>query len=163
MHSKKYRNPWQVFIFIFLFANVAVSTATSTQRHKARKKNAYVAALCRELDQRKDYLQGERIETIYLGGGTPSQLEDKDFEQIFQTLHRLYDISPEAEITIEANPDDLTDEYVNMLRTFPFNRLSMGIQTFQEIFCVCFTDGTRHSRLSRPSNAAGKPDSPISV
>lgn len=99
---------------------------------QSEKKNAYVAALCRELDQRKDYLQGERIETIYLGGGTPSQLEDKDFEQIFQTLHRLYDISPEAEITIEANPDDLTDEYVNMLRTFPFNRLSMGIQTFQE-------------------------------
>lgn len=130
---------------------------------QSEKKNAYVAALCRELDQRKDYLQGERIETIYLGGGTPSQLEDKDFEQIFQTLHRLYDISPEAEITIEANPDDLTDEYVNMLRTFPFNRLSMGIQTFQEIFCVYFTDGTRHSKLSRPSNAAGKPDSPISV
>lgn len=99
---------------------------------QSEKKNAYVAALCRELDQRKDYLQGERIETIYLGGGTPSQLEDKDFEQIFQTLHCLYDISPEAEITIEANPDDLTDEYVNMLRTFPFNRLSMGIQTFQE-------------------------------
>lgn len=99
---------------------------------QSEKKNAYVAALCRELDQRKDYLQGERIETIYLGGGTPSQLEDKDFEQIFQTLHRLYNISPKAEITIEANPDDLTDEYVNMLRTFPFNRLSMGIQTFQE-------------------------------
>lgn len=99
---------------------------------QSEKKTAYVAALCRELDQRKDYLQGERIETIYLGGGTPSQLEDKDFEQIFQTLHRLYNISPKAEITIEANPDDLTDEYVNMLRTFPFNRLSMGIQTFQE-------------------------------
>lgn len=96
------------------------------------KKAAYINALCRELDQRKSYLEGEKIETIYLGGGTPSQLEAKDFEQIFQALHRLYEISPEAEITIEANPDDLTDEYVGMLRTFPFNRLSMGIQTFQE-------------------------------
>lgn len=96
------------------------------------KKAAYINALCRELDQRKSYLEGEKIETIYLGGGTPSQLEAKDFEQIFQTLYRLYEISPEAEITIEANPDDLTDEYVGMLRTFPFNRLSMGIQTFQE-------------------------------
>lgn len=96
------------------------------------KKAAYINALCRELDQRKNYLEGEKIETIYLGGGTPSQLEAKDFEQIFQTLYRLYEISPEAEITIEANPDDLTDEYVGMLRTFPFNRLSMGIQTFQE-------------------------------
>ena len=96
------------------------------------KKAAYINALCRELDQRKSYLEGEKIETIYLGGGTPSQLEAKDFEQIFQALYRLYEISPEAEITIEANPDDLTDEYVGMLRTFPFNRLSMGIQTFQE-------------------------------
>lgn len=96
------------------------------------KKAAYINALCRELDQRKNYLEGEKIETIYLGGGTPSQLEAKDFEQIFQALYRLYEISPEAEITIEANPDDLTDEYVGMLRTFPFNRLSMGIQTFQE-------------------------------
>lgn len=96
------------------------------------KKAAYIAALCRELEQRKDYLQGEKIETIYLGGGTPSQLEAKDLEQIFQTIYRLYDVSPEAEITIEANPDDLTDEYVGMLRIFPFNRLSMGIQTFRE-------------------------------
>lgn len=96
------------------------------------KKAAYINALCWELDQRKSYLEGEKIETIYLGGGTPSQLEAKDFEQIFQALYRLYEISPEAEITIEANPDDLTDEYVGMLRTFPFNRLSMGIQTFQE-------------------------------
>ncbi len=96
------------------------------------KKAAYINALCRELDQRKSYLEGEKIETIYLGGGTPSQLEAKDFEQIFQALYRLYEISPEAEITIEANPDDLTDEYVGMLRTFPLNRLSMGIQTFQE-------------------------------
>ena len=81
---------------------------------------------------RKSYLEGEKLETFYLGGVTPAQLEAKDFEQIFQALYRLYEISPEAEITIEANPDDLTDEYVGMLRTFPFNRLSMGIQTFQE-------------------------------
>ena len=88
--------------------------------------------MCRELEERKNYLEGEKIETIYLGGGTPSQLEYKDLELIFQTLDRLYDIQPNAEITIEANPDDLTSSYVSMLREFPFNRLSMGIQTFQE-------------------------------
>lgn len=96
------------------------------------KKSSYINALCRELEERKNYLEGEKIETIYLGGGTPSQLEYKDFEFIFQTLGRLYDIQPNAEITIEANPDDLTSSYVSMLREFPFNRLSMGIQTFQE-------------------------------
>ena len=96
------------------------------------KKSSYINALCRELEERKNYLEGEKIETIYLGGGTPSQLEYKDLELIFQTLDRLYDIQPNAEITIEANPDDLTSSYVSMLREFPFNRLSMGIQTFQE-------------------------------
>ena len=96
------------------------------------KKSSYINALYRELEERKNYLEGEKIETIYLGGGTPSQLEYKDFELIFQTLGRLYDIQPNAEITIEANPDDLTSSYVSMLREFPFNRLSMGIQTFQE-------------------------------
>ena len=66
------------------------------------------------------------------GGGTPSQLEEKDFIQLFETIYKIYTVNPEAEITIEANPDDLTSEYIAMLRTLPFNRLSMGIQTFKE-------------------------------
>ena len=80
----------------------------------------------------KNYLDGEIIDTIYFGGGTPSQLEEKDFIQLFETIYNIYTVNPEAEITIEANPDDLTPEYIAMLRTLPFNRLSMGIQTFKE-------------------------------
>lgn len=99
---------------------------------QSEKKTAYVDALCQELTQRKDYLEGEEVETIYLGGGTPSQLDGKDLERIFHTLYDTYSISSDAEITLEANPDDLTAGYVEMLRTFPFNRLSMGIQTFRE-------------------------------
>ena len=93
-------------------------------------KHRYTAALCKELELRKSYIDGEPIETIYWGGGTPSQLSREDFEQVFETIHHIYKVSPDAEITIEANPDDLNDEYVSMLRTLPFNRLSMGIQTF---------------------------------
>ena len=96
------------------------------------KKNTYVQALSKELELRKDYLDGEIIDTIYFGGGTPSQLEEKDFIQLFETIYKIYTVNPEAEITIEANPDDLTPEYIAMLRTLPFNRLSMGIQTFKE-------------------------------
>ena len=92
----------------------------------------YIEALCSELEQRKEYLEGEDIETIYLGGGTPSQLQEKHFEQIFSTLYIYYPVRPDAEITLEANPDDLNKEYVTMLRHFPFNRLSMGIQTFND-------------------------------
>lgn len=96
------------------------------------KKNTYVQALSKELELRKDYLNREIIDTIYFGGGTPSQLEGKDFIQLFETIYKIYTVNPEAEITIEANPDDLTPEYIAMLRTLPFNRLSMGIQTFKE-------------------------------
>ncbi len=96
------------------------------------KRQAYVRTLCQELEQRQDYLQGETVETIYLGGGTPSQLEESDFKQIFDTVYRIYPIGESPEITLEANPDDLTQEYIDMLRNLPFNRLSMGIQTFNE-------------------------------
>lgn len=96
------------------------------------KKEAYIQALVKELELRKDYLSEETIDTIYLGGGTPSQLEEKDFAQLFDHIYKVYPVNPAAEITLEANPDDLTPAYVNMLRGLPFNRLSMGIQTFKE-------------------------------
>lgn len=92
----------------------------------------YIDALCRELEIRKDYLEGEQIETIYWGGGTPSQLNEELLEQIFHTIDANYQVSDEAEVTLEANPDDLTPAYIDMLRKLPFNRLSMGIQTFDD-------------------------------
>ena len=99
---------------------------------QSEKKPAYVHALCQELDMRKDYLEDEDIETIYLGGGTPSQLTQEELKEIFSTIYHIYKVKDDAEITLEANPDDLTPEYVAMLRQLPINRISMGIQTFQE-------------------------------
>ena len=99
---------------------------------QSEKKPTYIHALCQELEIRKDYLQGEDIETIYLGGGTPSQLSLEELESIFTTIYNIYKVKEEAEITLEANPDDLAPEYVAMLRQLPVNRISMGIQTFQE-------------------------------
>ena len=81
---------------------------------------------------RRDYLKNEAVRTIYFGGGTPSQLEEEDFRQVFDTLSALYDLNACEEITLEANPDDLTDDYVAILRRMPFNRISMGIQTFDD-------------------------------
>lgn len=92
----------------------------------------YVEALCTELTRRKDYLQGEPVHTIYMGGGTPSQLSEKHFRKLFHTLQQVYGLEQCHEITLEANPDDLTEEYTAMLKTLPFNRISMGIQTFHE-------------------------------
>ncbi|MCQ2238261.1 MAG: radical SAM family heme chaperone HemW [Bacteroidaceae bacterium] len=93
----------------------------------------YVDALCKELELRKDYLSNEAIQTVYLGGGTPSQLSVGMLRQIFDAIACHYSVSSDAEITMEANPDDLTDEYVSSIRKFlPVNRLSMGVQTFND-------------------------------
>lgn len=96
------------------------------------KKADYVHALCQELELRKDYLEGKEVETIYLGGGTPSQLSFEELESIFSAIYHIYKVKEDAEITLEANPDDLTPEYICQLRQLPVNRLSMGIQTFHE-------------------------------
>ena len=99
---------------------------------QSEQKPTYVRALCEELRIRKDYLQGEDIETIYLGGGTPSQLTHEELETIFTYIYKVYRVMPDAEITLEANPDDLTPSYIATLRQLPINRISMGIQTFHE-------------------------------
>ena len=96
------------------------------------KKGQYISALCKELRERKDYADNEIIETIYWGGGTPSQLSYEDFSKLFSTIAEVYNVSTDAEITLEANPDDLTEEYLESISNLPFNRLSMGIQTFDE-------------------------------
>lgn len=95
-------------------------------------KERYIQALCKELEMRKSYLGNVNIATIYLGGGTPSQLGKEDFEKIFKTIKHNYQVNNDAEITLEANPDDLTEEYVEMLTDLPFNRISMGVQTFND-------------------------------
>ncbi|MCD8182608.1 MAG: radical SAM family heme chaperone HemW [Bacteroides sp.] len=99
---------------------------------RSELKECYIRALCKELRMRRDYLRGEAVETVYFGGGTPSQLAEEDFKAIFETIQEVYGMEHCKEITLEANPDDLTEEYVTMLRRLPFNRLSMGIQTFDD-------------------------------
>lgn len=93
--------------------------------------DAFVNALCKEAVIRKNELSGT-VRTVYFGGGTPSRLHRKHFEQIFKTLFNQYSIDAEAEITVEANPDDLSDEYIEMLAELPVNRLSIGIQSFDD-------------------------------
>lgn len=95
-------------------------------------KDRYIDALCRELALRKPYLANEPVETIYFGGGTPSQLDPKDFEKIFETINIFYGIEACVEITLEANPNDLSPDYIAQLKRLPFNRISIGIQTFND-------------------------------
>ncbi len=95
-------------------------------------KEAYIDALLYEMDIRRDYLQGEIVETIYFGGGTPSQLRPRDLEKLLDGIYRIFPVSGHPEITLEANPDDLSDGYVSSLKTLPFNRVSIGVQSFDD-------------------------------
>src|SRR5690606_16728785 len=96
-----------------------------------KKKGALVDALCRELVLRRDEMPGD-VETIYFGGGTPSLLSSEELKQIFDTIYSLYPVSADAEVTLEANPDDLDEEKIRILAASPINRLSIGVQSFFE-------------------------------
>lgn len=89
-----------------------------------------VNAIVRELVLQKDYLTGERIDTIYLGGGTPSLLTLDELQTLLNVIRANHNMLSGAEITLEANPDDLTPEKLVHLKASGVNRLSIGIQTF---------------------------------
>jgi len=88
----------------------------------------YVEAVCREMEIRGS----APVSTIYLGGGTPSQLTIPQLKQIFEPLYIYNKVENDAEVTIEVNPDDVTDEFAAMISQLPINRISMGIQTFDD-------------------------------
>lgn len=89
-----------------------------------------VQALVKEIALQKHYLNGETIHTIYFGGGTPSLLNASEIDQIIDIISSLHSVAADAEITLEANPDDLHREAVQALRRTPVNRFSIGIQSF---------------------------------
>lgn len=91
----------------------------------------YVSALCREMDLWRERQTGEptTLATIYLGGGTPSQLAAANMERLFLHIYKVYDVAPDAEVTIECNPDDIRPHRFDHL---PVNRVSMGAQTFDD-------------------------------
>lgn len=96
------------------------------------KKEAMIKALEKELHLRKDEFLGEEVETIYFGGGTPSVLTIDELRFIIDAVYANYNVSNTPEITLEANPDDLSEEKISALSESPVNRLSIGVQSFFE-------------------------------
>ncbi|HOS49561.1 MAG TPA: radical SAM family heme chaperone HemW [Bacteroidia bacterium] len=97
-----------------------------------KNKDEFVLSLLKEIELRRDYLQGEKIDTIYFGGGTPSLLSADEIARIIDRLQQFHDLSGVKEVTLEANPDDLTATYLRKLRHTAVNRLSIGIQSFRD-------------------------------
>jgi len=95
-------------------------------------KSRILAALKKELENRSSEMASDEINTIYLGGGTPSTFLPDELKDILDAIRENYLVSPEAEITMEANPDDLNQANLTALRQIGYNRLSMGIQSFAE-------------------------------
>lgn len=97
-----------------------------------QKKEEMVLALAKEIKLRKSEFQNESVATIYFGGGTPSRLSIADLRFLIATIYEQYTIVEKPEITLEANPDDLSESYLSDLKTIGVNRLSIGIQSFFE-------------------------------
>jgi oxygen-independent coproporphyrinogen-3 oxidase len=91
-----------------------------------------IDSIVEEIEKRKEYLEDQQIETIYFGGGTPSLLTSDELTSIFQKIQSLFEISKKAEITLEANPDDISIESLDRWKSFGINRLSIGLQSFRE-------------------------------
>lgn len=95
-----------------------------------KNKEEIVNALCHEIELRSDYLANKNIATLYFGGGTPSLLTQADILKIIDTVKRNFDLDHDAEVTLEANPDDLSVQKVQEIKSAGINRLSIGIQSF---------------------------------
>ncbi|TLP74513.1 radical SAM family heme chaperone HemW [Maribacter sp. ACAM166] len=96
------------------------------------KKEGMISAICKELELRKAEFNDETVATIYFGGGTPSVLQTDEIELILASVYEHYSVVSNPEITLEANPDDLSEEKILQLAESPINRLSIGIQSFFE-------------------------------
>ena len=93
---------------------------------------AYVDALCREMRPRCTEMPLTRVHSLYIGGGTPSTLSADSLYAIFRSVSDCFTLAEDAEVTIEANPDDVTDEWIACVKDTPVNRISMGVQTFSD-------------------------------
>lgn len=97
---------------------------------QAGSRQRYVNAVCREIVLRKDECH-EAVETVYIGGGTPSQLSDEQLRQLFLYINKVYGpLNSKHEVTVECNPDDVTSRLADTLKQVGVNRVSMGVQTF---------------------------------
>lgn len=97
-----------------------------------KKKDELISCLIKEIDIRKSELKNEIVETIYFGGGTPSILSTEEIQRLIDEVYHNFKVVENPEITLEANPDDLSEEKIIELSKSPINRLSIGIQSFFE-------------------------------
>ena len=97
-----------------------------------KNKNALIKTLVKEIELSDAFIEDKKIETIYIGGGTPSLLNEEDLQYIFNSIVKKFSVITDAEITLEANPDDVNIPILNSWKKLGINRLSVGLQSFNE-------------------------------
>lgn len=100
--------------------------------HTQELKEHYIQTACEEIINRCHELDNAPLQSVYIGGGTPSQLEVKQLAQLLATVHDAFELSNNVEITIEANPDDVTADFVKGIKALGINRMSLGVQSFDD-------------------------------
>ena len=112
-------------------------------------KESFLAALRKDITYRSDYLQGAGLNTVYFGGGTPSLLSSDEIAALLDSINHYFPIATDAEITLEANPDTLSQDYLAALRKIGINRLSIGIQSFfdNDLHYLNRRHDSKHARL----------------
>jgi oxygen-independent coproporphyrinogen III oxidase len=127
--KKKMKTPTGLYIHI-PFCKKACHYCNFYFTLSTSQKDKFIAALCLEIIDRKDELNQAEISTIYFGGGTPSLLSVADYEKILTTIYTNYSVSKSVEISTETNPENLSLDYLQNLKSLNFNRISIGIQSF---------------------------------
>lgn len=97
-----------------------------------RYKDDLINAIVNEVMLQQHYLENELVDTIYLGGGTPTLLSADELNRLFDSLAKSFKLAPDPEITLEANPDDISSIYYQQIRKTPVNRISLGVQSFRD-------------------------------
>ena len=107
-----------------------------------------VSAIIREIDMNSSFFGSTPVDSIYFGGGTPSILNIQDLNRILELIHRKFKVDSDVELTLEANPDDLQEKsYISGLKEIGINRLSIGIQSFDDR-CLRELNRAHDSRMS---------------
>ena len=109
-----------------------------------------VDALSREILLQKNYLPSVPLETIYFGGGTPSLLNERELFTIMETIHETFSLNKNIEVTLEANPDDLSPEVLRLFKKAGINRLSIGTQSFQDA-CLQYLNRAHNATQAQKS------------
>ncbi|MBU2555549.1 MAG: radical SAM protein, partial [Bacteroidetes bacterium] len=98
-----------------------------------RYRKQFISALKHELELQKYYLENQQVNTIYFGGGTPSMLSTNEIISLIDTVSLNYNVNSDVEITLEANPDDLSSDFLRQIKNeTPVNRFSIGVQSFYD-------------------------------